>query len=97
MENLKKSVSEASEIDGFGDLNEEDQAKVTKAWEDGEVAAEDIPESAKKTGEEEEKPKAKKAPAKKKAANDSEGEEEVAAEKPKKRATTSKVRLLHQG
>ncbi|KAF8956286.1 hypothetical protein BDZ97DRAFT_1671792 [Flammula alnicola] len=93
IENVKKNFEEASELDGFEDLKPEDQARVTKAWEVGEVADEDIPESARKPeGEEdEEKPKkaAKKAPAKKKAAAaESDGE---APEEPKKRASTSKV------
>lgn len=45
---MKKSFSEASELDGYEDLKPEDQAKVDKAWEDGEVADEDIPPSARK-------------------------------------------------
>ncbi|CAK5264998.1 unnamed protein product, partial [Mycena citricolor] len=70
LENVKKEHEEASELDGFEDLNEEDQERVTKAWEDGHVADEDIPESARKDGEGEEgeeKPKKKAAPKKKKA------------------------------
>ena len=47
---MKKSFSDASELDGFDDLKEEDQERVTAAWEAGKVAPEDIPESAKKPG-----------------------------------------------
>ena len=84
---MQKSFNAASELDGYSDLRPEDQERVDKAWEDGHVADEDIPESAKKPageGEEEDKPKRKKAAAKK-----TEGEE---GEKPKKaRATKAKV------
>ena len=87
IENIKKSLTEMSELDGYDDLHSEDKNKLNKAWEDGHVADEDIPESAKKpVGEdgEEEKPKRKKAAAKK---TDEEG-----GEKPKKaRATKVKV------
>lgn len=98
IENMKKSFEDASELDGYEELKAEDQARVTKAWEDGEVADEDIPPSARKPeGEDgaEEKPKkaAKKAPAKKKAAED--GKDEEVAEKPKKKAAAPKVRSCH--
>lgn len=79
--NMKKSFNEASELDGFEDMKEEDQERISKAWEDGHVADEDIPDTARKPegddGEEEdeeEQPK-KKAPAKKKAAPAADGEE----------------------
>lgn len=84
---MKKSFGEASELDGFEDLNDDDKAKIIKAYEDGQVADEDIPESARKP-EGEEKPK-KKAGGKKAAKKDEdaeEGEEEEAEEKPKKKA-----------
>jgi hypothetical protein len=93
---MKKSINEGSDLDGYDELNPEDKEKVDKAWDEGHVAEEDIPESAKKpAGEdgEEEKPKRKKAAAKK---TDEEG-----GEKPKKaRATKAKVippsmRVLH--
>ena len=45
---MKKSFSDASELDGYEDLKPEDQEKVNKAWEEGHVADEDIPESARK-------------------------------------------------
>lgn len=62
---MKKSFTSASDLDGFDDLKEEDQDKVTAAWEAGKVADEDVPESARKPGgagdeeeeEEGEKPK----------------------------------------
>jgi hypothetical protein len=84
---MKKQITNASDLDGYDDLTAEDKEKVSTAWETGQVAPEDIPESAKKPqGEEEEeegqtKPKAKKA---KKAA--AEGED-----KPKRARTTKKV------
>jgi len=84
---MKKSLDEASELDGYDDLKPEDKKKIDKTWEDGHVADEDIPESAKKpAGEdgEEEKPKRKKAAPKK---TDEEG-----GEKPKRaRPTKAKV------
>jgi len=86
--NVKKSFEEASELDGYDDLNPEDQARVIKAYQEGHVADEDIPESARKPADEEGEEKPKKAGRKKKA-DDDEGE---AAEKPKKaRASSSKV------
>jgi hypothetical protein len=81
-------LNEASDLDGYDDLSSEDKERVDKAWEDGHVADEDIPESAKKpVGEDgdEEKPKRKKAAAKK---TDEEG-----GEKPK-RARATKVRVV---
>lgn len=87
---MKKSLGEGSELDGYDQLKPEDQARVIKAWQDGHVADEDIPDSARKAADEdgEEKPKkAKRAPAKKKAPK-SDGEEE---ERPK-RKTAAKVR-----
>lgn len=85
---MKKALSEASELDGYDELNPEDREKIDKAWEEGHVAEEDIPETAKKAaGEddgEDEKPKRKKAAAKK-------TDEEV-GEKPKRvRAPKAKV------
>jgi hypothetical protein len=87
---MKKSFGEGSELDGYDDLQPEDQAKVIKAWQDGHVADEDIPDSARKPADDDgaEKPKkTRKAPAKKKAA-ESDGEAE---ERPKKKATAAKV------
>lgn len=89
---MKNSFSESSELDGYDELTDEDKAKVDKAWEEGHVADEDIPDSARKPAaegdEDEEKPKKKAAPRKKKA-DDADGD---AAEKPKKaRATKAKV------
>lgn len=48
IENMKKSLGEAEELDGFDDLKKADQDKLVKAWEDGTVADEDIPDSARK-------------------------------------------------
>ena len=56
--NIKKSFESAEELDGYEDLKPEDQEKVNKAWEEGHVADEDVPDSAKKPDDdEEEKPK----------------------------------------
>lgn len=98
---MKKSIPEGSELDGYDALRPEDQAKIVQAWQEGHVADEDIPETARKPagedgkdGDEEEKPKkAKRAPAKKKAAAVSDGEAE---ERPKRKAKTvaAKVRSL---
>ena len=84
-------------MDGFDELKPEDKEKVRKAFQDGHVADEDIPESARKegaSGEEEEdedaeKPKKKAASRKRK---DPEAEGEAATEKPKRsRATKAKA------
>ncbi|KAH8102246.1 zf-PARP-domain-containing protein [Cristinia sonorae] len=59
-DNMKKTLSEADELDGFEDLKPADQEKVRKAWEDGHVADEDAPAGAKKAGDDasdDEKPK----------------------------------------
>lgn len=68
---MKKIHEEAEDLDGFEDLETEDQEKVRKAWEDGHVADEDIPETARKPDadedeeDDEEKPKKKRGPKKK--------------------------------
>ena len=89
--------SEPSELDGYEELKPEDQAKIQKALEEGHVAEEDVPESAKKgeagDEEEEEEDKPKKKAAKKRARDDEEGEEE-AAEKPKKARATKAVSVV---
>ena len=90
---MKKNFEEGSELDGYGDLRPEDQAKIIKAWQDGRIPDEDIPESARKPADEdeEEKPKkAKRAPAKKKATA-SGGDAE---ERPKRKTAAAKVRSL---
>jgi hypothetical protein len=96
--NAKNIHDEASDVDGFEDLNDEDQGRVSKAWEEGHVADEDIPESARKPAkdgdddEEEDKPKKKKAAPRKKKADAEDGDEET---KPKKKAAPrKKVGLL---
>lgn len=80
LSNVKEQFEKASEVDGYEDMKPEDQAKVDKAWEDGQVADEDIPETARKAEgepeEEEEEEKPKKVRGKKKA--------EDGEEKPKK-------------
>ncbi|KAH9943531.1 zf-PARP-domain-containing protein [Amylocystis lapponica] len=70
IKNMKKSFEDPDDLDGFDELSGDDQEKIRKAWEEGHVADEDIPESARKSGnedeeeEDEDKPKAKKAGAK---------------------------------
>ncbi|KAJ3880629.1 zf-PARP-domain-containing protein [Lentinula edodes] len=93
LSNVKSEHPEASDVDGFEDLRPEDQDKVTKAWEVGNVADEDIPETARKADgdgdeeEEDDKPKKKSRATKKKADDDGE-------EKPKKpRATKAKAKV----
>ncbi|EIN08917.1 zf-PARP-domain-containing protein, partial [Punctularia strigosozonata HHB-11173 SS5] len=48
IKNMKKSFEDPADLDGFEDLKEEDQEKVKQAYEDGRVAPEDVPESARK-------------------------------------------------
>ena len=86
--NFKKSFSQADELDGFDELQPADQDKIRRAWDDGHVADEDVPETARKPEQagdtdEEAKPKKKRAPPKK----DDEGD----VAKPKKARTTKKV------
>lgn len=92
--NVKKQFSDADELDGFEELKPEDQEKLKKAFETGQVAEEDIPESARKEAADddgEEKPKKKRAAPKKKKDADEDDDEE----KPKKRVRkpAAKVRL----
>ena len=57
---MQDMYSKPSDLDGYNDLKPEDQSKIQKALEEGHVAEEDIPESAKKGeagGEEEEEDK----------------------------------------
>lgn len=87
--NMKSQFESAHELDGFDELKDEDKERIRKAWADGRVADEDIPETAKKpAGDEandsEEKPK-KRAPAKSK--KDAVGEDD---EKPKRKRTKAK-------
>jgi hypothetical protein len=73
---VKEIHPEASDLDGYEDIGEENQAKIIKAWQEGHVAEEDIPESARKKpaddedaegeGSEKKKPTRKRGPAKKK-------------------------------
>jgi hypothetical protein len=85
---MKNTFESISDLDGYDDMNEDDQARLQTAWDSGHVADEDVPESARKPeGEEEEKPKKKAAPRKKKADADEDGDAE---EKPKKKAAPRK-------
>jgi hypothetical protein len=63
---MKKEITGPSELEGYQTLTEPDKAKILKAWEDGHVADEDVPESARKavdseSGIEEKQKKEKKA------------------------------------
>jgi hypothetical protein len=40
LENMKKSIDSAEDLDGFEDISEENQEKLKAAWETGEVADE---------------------------------------------------------
>jgi hypothetical protein len=94
---MQELYSDPSDLDGFDDLKPEDKERIRKALQDGHVAEDDIPPSAKKEGaaaegtegegedEGEEKPKKKAASRKRK---DTEAEGEAAAEKPKRSRTT---------
>ena len=48
LSNVKSSAGNPSDLDGYDDLKFEDKEKVKKAWKEGKVAEENIPESAKK-------------------------------------------------
>jgi hypothetical protein len=70
MANLKSEFEKAEELDGYEELEPQDQAKLDTAWETGHVADEDIPDSARKPDEdgdedEDDKPKKKRAASKK--------------------------------
>ncbi|KZV91544.1 zf-PARP-domain-containing protein [Exidia glandulosa HHB12029] len=92
--NLKNKVGDVDDLDGYEELEPADQEKIKTAWEEGKVADEDIPDSARKPAkegddEEEEKPKRKRAAPKKKKDEDAEDDDEE--EKPKaKRAPRKK-------
>jgi len=94
---FKDAFDNPDELDGFEELKAVDKERVRKAWEDGKVADEDIPPTAKKTGdagdagEDDEKPKKKRAPPKKKARKDEDdGDGEDDEEKPKRKKAASK-------
>ncbi|KZT34554.1 zf-PARP-domain-containing protein, partial [Sistotremastrum suecicum HHB10207 ss-3] len=95
IENMKKELTEAEDLDGFDDITPENQEKIRKAWEEGHVADEDIPDSARKPpkdaeGGDDEKPK-KRAAAKKQPIKEVDsGADDDEDEKPKKKARTTK-------
>lgn len=95
---MKKNFPEASDLDGFEELKPEDQERVTKAYEAGEVDPEDVTKSPEgEDGEEETKKKpATKAKAaskpKKAAAEEDEDELSEEEEKPKKSRAKAAVR-----
>jgi len=83
---MKKSFSDADELDGFDELEPADQDRIRKAWDEGCVPDEDVPETARKPekADDEEKPRKKRAPSKK--------DDEADVAKPKKARTSKKVR-----
>ncbi|KAF8644006.1 hypothetical protein AX16_008722 [Volvariella volvacea WC 439] len=52
IENMKRSLEDPSDLDGYQDLKLGDQAKVTKAWQEGHVDEIDIPASARNVANE---------------------------------------------
>lgn len=92
LEKIRGQFSDATELDGFDELTETDKSKIVKAYEEGHVADEDIPDSARKL-EGEEQPKQKAAGKKKASKKDedaAEGDGEQAEEKPKKKVSKKK-------
>lgn len=88
MENIKRTFRDIEDLDGFEELDEEDQEMLRVAWEVGHVAEEDIPSTAKRLDDEGMGAKQKElAPEKIRANNDGEDG------KPRKRK--SKVRPIH--
>ncbi|KAJ7163400.1 hypothetical protein C8R43DRAFT_919079, partial [Mycena crocata] len=51
LSNVKNLYDKASDMDGFDELEDEDKARVARAWEENHVADEDIPDSARKDGD----------------------------------------------
>ena len=47
---MQEFYSDPSDLDGFDELKPEDKERIKKALQDGRVAEDDIPESAKKEG-----------------------------------------------
>jgi len=91
--NIKNSVGDVEDLDGFDDLKDDDKDRLRHAFEEGKVADADIPATARKpTDDEGEKSKRKRAPAKKAEADTDEGGEE----KPKKApARKSRAKVSH--
>ncbi|KAJ6616425.1 hypothetical protein B0H10DRAFT_1696163, partial [Mycena sp. CBHHK59/15] len=48
LSNAKTMFDDAADLDGFEELEDADKDRITKAWEVGHVADEDIPDSARK-------------------------------------------------
>jgi len=92
LSNMKEKVGEAEDLDGFDDMKPEDQEKIKTAWEKGQVADEDIPETARKEGEEDDQGrKRKKAISKKKKAeSESDQAEEATKTAPSRTRSTVK-------
>lgn len=93
-ENIKTDFDQADEVDGFEDLTPEDQEKFRKAFAEGHVAEEDIPETARKEPELDEDgnpiESPKKGRGKGKKAKDADENGDADEKKPKKKAAPKK-------
>ena len=88
MENIKRTFRDIKDLDGFEELDEEDQERLRVAWEVNHVAEEDIPSTAKRLDNKGMGAKQKELTPEKIRANDDDEDG-----KPRKRK--SKVRLIH--
>ncbi|CAE7154174.1 unnamed protein product, partial [Rhizoctonia solani] len=91
LSNFKNQFDDADGLDGFEELNHEDQERVRKAWAEGHVADEDIPATARKDDDEAGGTGSKKkATKRKKDADDANEPEEE--DKPKKKRAPAKAK-----
>ncbi|KAG6330430.1 hypothetical protein ID866_8659 [Astraeus odoratus] len=92
--NIKASLGNAEELDGYEELKDEDKERLRRAFQDGKVADADVPATARKPADEEakedEKPKKKRAPAKKTAEAEA-GDEEKSKKAPAKKPRAKKA------
>ncbi|CAG8587212.1 10173_t:CDS:2 [Acaulospora colombiana] len=85
-QNMKAAYTSVDQIEGFSDLNSDDQDKVRAAWEAEAVAAEDIPPTAVAGAEDDESgPKKKPGRPRKKQKTDDGDDDDDEEEKPKKK------------
>lgn len=90
--NIKNSVGDVEDLDGFDDLKDDDKDRLRHAFEEGKVADADIPATARKPADEEgEKSKKKRAPAKKAEADTDEGGEERPKKAPARKSRAKKA------
>lgn len=64
--NFRSSLSSVDELDGYEELKKADKDRVLVAWEEGHVADEDVPDTARKGAVDEEDEGEKKTDSKKK-------------------------------